>query len=87
MSGLCLAVTVTGDIVPDSLGNVCPIIAAYKKNLVAANLFSKMSFKGKKGDVLHIPKPTRGDAAVKTASSTAQVSEGKEPLGFSSRLR
>ncbi len=45
------------------------IIAAYKKNLVAANLFSKMSFKGKKGDVLHIPKPTRGDAAVKTASS------------------
>lgn len=45
------------------------IIAAYKKNLVAANLFSKMSFKGKKGDVLHIPKPTRGDAAVKTASA------------------
>jgi len=24
------------------------IVAAYKKNLVAANLFSKMSFKGKK---------------------------------------
>jgi len=45
------------------------IIAAYKKNLVAANLFSKMSFKGKKGDTLHIPKPTRGDAAQKTASS------------------
>lgn len=45
------------------------IIAAYKKNLVAANLFSKMSFKGKKGDTLHIPKPTRGDAAAKTASS------------------
>jgi hypothetical protein len=45
------------------------IIAAYKKNLVAANLFSKMSFKGKKGDVLHIPKPTRGDAALKAASS------------------
>ena len=27
------------------------IVAAYKANLVAANLFSKMSFKGKKGDV------------------------------------
>ena len=26
------------------------IIAAYKKNLVAANLFKKMSFVGKKGD-------------------------------------
>jgi N4-gp56 family major capsid protein len=45
------------------------IIAAYKKNLVAANLFSKMSFKGKKGDTLHIPKPTRGDASLKAASS------------------
>ena len=31
------------------------IVAAYKANLIAANLFSKMSFKGKKGDVLHIP--------------------------------
>ena len=45
------------------------IIAAYKKNLVAANLFSKMSFKGKKGDTLHIPKPTRGDASLKAAST------------------
>ena len=45
------------------------IIAAYKKNLVAANLFSKMSFTGKKGDTLHIPKPTRGDASEKTAQS------------------
>lgn len=26
------------------------IIASYKKNLVAANLIKKMSFKGKKGD-------------------------------------
>ena len=45
------------------------IIAAYKQNLVAANMFSKMSFKGKKGDTLHIPKPTRGSASVKAASS------------------
>jgi N4-gp56 family major capsid protein len=45
------------------------IIAAYKKNLVAANLFSKMTFKGKKGDTLHIPKPTRGEASLKTAES------------------
>jgi N4-gp56 family major capsid protein len=45
------------------------IIAAYKKNLVAANLFSKMSFKGKKGDTLHIPKPTRGNASLKAAST------------------
>ena len=45
------------------------IVAAYKQNLVAANLFSKMSFKGKKGDVLHIPKPTRGAASAKSAST------------------
>ena len=45
------------------------IIAAYKKNLVAANLFSKMSFQGKKGDTLHIPKPTRGNASEKTAQT------------------
>ncbi len=45
------------------------IIASYKKNLIAANLFSKMSFKGKKGDTLHIPKPTRGSASAKAAST------------------
>ena len=45
------------------------IIAAYKQNLVMANLVSKMSFKGKKGDTLHIPKPTRGAASEKAAST------------------
>ncbi len=45
------------------------IIAAYKKNLVAANLIKKMSMKGKKGDVVHFPAPARGSASAKTASS------------------
>ena len=45
------------------------VIAAYKANLVAANLFKKLSFKGKKGDTLHIPKPTRGDASLKAAET------------------
>jgi hypothetical protein len=45
------------------------VVAAYKQNLVAANMFSKMSFKGKKGDTLHIPKPTRGSASAKAAST------------------
>jgi len=45
------------------------IIAAYKQNLVMANLVNKMSFKGKKGDTLHIPKPTRGSASAKAAST------------------
>lgn len=45
------------------------VIAAYKKNLVAANLFKKISFKGKKGDTVHIPQPTRGSASLKAAST------------------
>ena len=45
------------------------VIAAYKKNLVTANLFKKISFKGKKGDTLHIPKPTRGNASLKAAET------------------
>jgi N4-gp56 family major capsid protein len=45
------------------------IVAAYKKNLVAANLIKKMNFKGKKGDTVHIPSPTRGTASAKAAST------------------
>lgn len=45
------------------------IVAAYKKSLVAANLIKKMSFKGKKGDTVHIPAPTRGSASAKAAST------------------
>ena len=45
------------------------IVAAYKKSLVMANLVKKMNFKGKKGDRVHIPSPTRGDASAKTAGN------------------
>lgn len=45
------------------------IVAAYQKNLVLANLVKKMSHVGKKGDTIHIPKPTRGTASAKAASS------------------
>ncbi len=49
------------------------IIAAYKKNLVMANVVMKMNFKGKKGDVVHIPAPTRGSASAKTASTAVTL--------------
>ena len=49
------------------------IIAAYKKNLVLANIVMKMNFKGKKGDVVHIPAPTRGAASAKTASTAVTL--------------
>ena len=49
------------------------VVAAYKKHLVAANVFKKMSFKGKKGDTINIPKPTRGAASVKAASTAVTL--------------
>ena len=54
------------------------IIATYKKNLVLANLIKKMSFKGKKGDSVHIPAPIRGNASVKTASAQVTLIAGTE---------
>lgn len=45
------------------------IIATYKKNLVVANLFKKMSMTGKKGDTIHIPSPTRGSASLKAVNT------------------
>ena len=49
------------------------IVAAYKKNLVLANLVMKMNFRGKKGDVIHIPAPTRGSASLKVATDAVTL--------------
>jgi N4-gp56 family major capsid protein len=49
------------------------IVAAYKKNLVMANLVMKMNFKGKKGDTVHIPAPTRGSASAKAAETAVTL--------------
>ena len=49
------------------------IVAAYKKNLVLANLVMKMNFKGKKGDTVHIPAPTRGSASAKVATDAVTL--------------
>ena len=54
------------------------VIAAYKKNLVLANLVRKMSFKGKKGDTLHIPKPVRGTATAKAANAAVTIQANTE---------
>jgi N4-gp56 family major capsid protein len=54
------------------------IIAAYKKNLVLANLVNKMSMVGKKGDTLHIPKPTRGLAHVKAQNAAVTIQNAVE---------
>jgi len=54
------------------------IVAAYKKSLVLANLVNKMPMTGKKGDTLHIPKPTRGSASVKAASTQVTLQAATE---------
>ena len=54
------------------------VIAAYKSNLVMANLVNKMSFKGKKGDTLHIPKPTRGAASAKSTETQVTLQQSTE---------
>jgi hypothetical protein len=54
------------------------VVAAYKKNLVLANLVNKMSMRGKKGDTLHIPKPTRGTATAKAANTTVTIQADTE---------
>ena len=54
------------------------VIAAYQKNLVLANLVNKMTMRGKKGDTLHIPKPTRGIASAKTANNAVRIQADTE---------
>jgi N4-gp56 family major capsid protein len=49
------------------------IIAAYKKELVIANLVNKMPMSGKKGDTIHIPKPTRGSATAKASGAAVTI--------------
>jgi N4-gp56 family major capsid protein len=59
------------------------IIAAYKKNLVAANLIKKMNFKGKKGDKVYFPAPTRGNASAKTATDAVTlIAAGGTAIGI-----
>ena len=51
------------------------IIAAYQKNLKMAPLVKRISMTGKKGDVIHIPKPTRGAATEKDPADTVVLQQ------------
>ena len=54
------------------------VIAAYKQNLVLANLVKKMPMSGKKGDTIHVPKPVRGSASAKAANTAVTVQNSTE---------
>ena len=63
---------VAGNFIPELWSD--EVIGAYKSNLVLANLVTKLSHKGKKGDTIHIPKPARGAASVKAAGAQVTLS-------------
>jgi N4-gp56 family major capsid protein len=76
----------TGSVTTTTAANFIPeiwsdeIVAAYKKNLVLANLVMKMNFKGKKGDTVHIPTPTRGSASAKAAETAVTLIAATESV-------
>jgi N4-gp56 family major capsid protein len=68
-NGVTKAAAKTAGFVPEIWAD--EIFAAYKKALVVAALVQKLPVKGQKGDVVHVPKPSRGNASQK--ASLAQV--------------
>ena len=60
-------ITTSANFIPELWSD--EVVGAYKQNLVLANLVTKMSHKGKKGDTINIPKPARGSASVKDANN------------------
>jgi len=64
--------TIAGNFIPELWSD--DVIGAYKSNLVIANLVTRLNHKGKKGDRIHIPVPSRGSASVKAANSQVTLS-------------
>lgn len=54
------------------------VIAAYKKNLKMAPLVKRLPMTGKKGDVIHIPKPSRGSANAKAEATAVTIQANLE---------
>ena len=54
------------------------VVAAYEKSLVVAPLIKKISMQGKKGDTIHIPKPTRGSANAKVEATAVTIQSDVE---------
>ena len=64
-------ITTAANFIPEQWSD--EVIAAYKQKLVLGNLVTRMSFKGKKGDTLHLPVPARGDASAKVANTQVTI--------------
>ena len=68
--------TAAGTFIPEIWSD--EIIAAYQKNLKMAPLVKRLSMTGKKGDVIHVPKPIRGTASAKAESTAVSIQANLE---------
>ena len=68
--------TAAGTFIPEIWSD--EVIAAYQKNLKMAPLVKKISMSGKKGDVIHLPKPVRGTASAKAESTAVTIQANLE---------
>ena len=68
--------TAAGTFIPEIWSD--EIIAAYQKNLKMAPLVKRLSMTGKKGDVIHVPKPIRGTANAKEESTAVTIQANLE---------
>ncbi len=68
--------TAAGTFIPEIWSD--EVIAAYQKNLKMAPLVKRIQMSGKKGDVIHIPKPTRGAASAKAESTAVTIQANLE---------
>ena len=68
--------TAAGTFIPEIWSD--EVIAAYQKNLKMAPLVKRIQMAGKKGDVIHIPKPTRGAASAKAESTAVTIQANLE---------
>lgn len=62
-----IATTEAANFIPELWSN--EVLAAYKENLVLEQLVRLMNHVGKKGDTVHVPKPTRGTASAKASET------------------
>ena len=68
--------TAAGTFIPEIWSD--EVIAAYKKNLKLAPLVKRLSMKGKKGDVIHVPKPVRGSSNAKVEATAITIQANLE---------
>lgn len=66
-----VGVAVANNFIPELWSD--EVVAVYKQKLVMGNLVTNISFKGKRGDTLHIPVPARGAATAKAVNTQVNL--------------